>query len=149
MTPKQYFEEVAEPTVAEFLLEPTSVRLTLLACMTCYHVIDALAVDRGRRKASKLYDELVLEQPSLRIIKAVALLAKHVEPNQAGFQVRSDHLKKSSGAAFSDGTYYSDGTSHAGSRDVVVLQSPGFSKTDLSHALSKSMSFLKAQIALG
>lgn len=147
MTPNQYFQTIAEPTVAEFLEDATSVRRTLLACMACYHVIDALAVQRGR-KPEQIYRELVAEQPSLRTIKAVALLAKHVEPTQAGFEIRSDHLKPGSGAAFSDGSYFSDGSTFAGTRKVVVLQSPGFSKTDLTHALRDVMAFLKVVVAL-
>ena len=147
MTPEQYFHDVAEPTVDEFMAEPTCVRRALLACMACYHVIDALAV-RRRRTALQVYNDLLPRQPKLRVIKAVALLAKHVEPTQPGFnEVRSEHLRPASGAAFSDGSYYSDGSTHAGTRKVVVLRSPGFSKSDLTHALQDAMVFLKEEVA--
>jgi len=113
--------------------------------MACYHVIDALAVQRNQEPA-RIYKEFAAQLPKFRIIKAVALLAKHIEPRQAGFEIRSDHLKTASGAAFSDGSYFSDGSTFAGTRKVVTLQSPSFSKTDLTHALRDVMAFLKTEV---
>ena len=147
MTPDEYFHTIAEPTVAEFLAEPTSVRRALLACMACYHVIDALAVQRAM-KPEQIYPEMVAQQPSLLVIKAVALLAKHVQPTQSGFdETRFNHLNPDLGAAFSDGAYFDDGSTWADMPEVVVLESPNFSKTDLTHALQEVMAFWKKMTA--
>jgi hypothetical protein len=118
--------------------------------MTCYHVIDAFAAQRAPRKPDpdKIYKEVVTEQPSLRIIKAVALLAKHVKPTQTGFhEIRSDHLEPGAGAAFDDGAYFDDGSSWADMPEVVVLETPGLSKTDLTHALQEVMTFWRKMAA--
>lgn len=145
MTPAAYLDLIAEPTLEEAIADPTSVRRVMLACMACHHVMDAFAVV-DRRKPEQVYKDFVLEHPGLRVVKAVALVAKHIEPEQRDFaNVRTNHIRKAKGAAFSDGSYFSDGSTFSDAREVVTLQSPDFSKADLLHALQDAVAFLRGK----
>ena len=43
MDPKQYADEIVDPTIAEFESEPRSRRRAFLACVAAFHMIDYIA----------------------------------------------------------------------------------------------------------
>jgi hypothetical protein len=49
----KYLDEIAEPTVAEFEKNPTSVRHAFLACVALFHTVDYLAFPETGRAISR------------------------------------------------------------------------------------------------
>ena len=55
--PADYFREIVEPTIGEFIAEPKDVRRAYLACVVTFHFADAAAV-HTKRKPHQVEDEL-------------------------------------------------------------------------------------------
>jgi hypothetical protein len=147
MSPKIYFDEVIAPTYREFQSDPTNVRRAMLACVVAYHIVDVIAVVHDELP-SKWYNEFQSRCREFEVIKAIALVTKHIEPEQQGFQGLSpSNLSVGHGAAFSDGSYYSDGSSHSDATDVVVLSDGKSRMNDVAHSLAAVIAFTKSQFA--
>lgn len=72
----RYLKDIVEPTVAEFEVEPTSVRKAFLACVVVYHSVDYLAAPR---KPGNLIQRLRQLSPAFAIVDRVAHAFKHTK----------------------------------------------------------------------
>jgi hypothetical protein len=87
VTPSEYFRELVEPTIAEFEVNPASVRHAYAACMFAYHFADAVAihmVSTGaaagiRDELGRIRGELAALTPCFRMVEGIAAVAKHLE----------------------------------------------------------------------
>jgi hypothetical protein len=70
----RYFEEIVEPTIAEYERYPTSRRLGFLACIAIFHTVDYLTypADPGNR-----LKQFRAESPAFLEIDRIANAAKH------------------------------------------------------------------------
>ncbi|MFO1173211.1 MAG: hypothetical protein U1E49_19870 [Hyphomicrobiaceae bacterium] len=79
MTPAQYFNEIALPTVQEFKKDRQSRRHAYLACIAVFHVMNYLAEARSEKKAKTVQDIVKADLgESFHVVRVVCNSAKHL-----------------------------------------------------------------------
>lgn len=73
---ERYLRDVVHPTIKDLEAEPTSVRLTFLACVAVFHGVDYLSHPRrpGNRR-----NQFRKQSPAFDMVDRVAHAFKHVE----------------------------------------------------------------------
>jgi hypothetical protein len=72
---ESYLENFVKPTIAEFELNPTSIRHAFIACVVTFHAVDYLAFPKPART---LRQEWKRKSDAFRIVDDVAHAFKHV-----------------------------------------------------------------------
>ncbi|MDA9506136.1 hypothetical protein XI09_16140 [Bradyrhizobium sp. CCBAU 11386] len=67
----RYFEQIVDPTIADFEANPTSVRHTFLAAVAVFHAIDYLGAGNHRKKFRET-------DPDFALVDRIAHAFKHV-----------------------------------------------------------------------
>jgi hypothetical protein len=94
----RYLDEIAEPTVAEFEKNPTSVRHAFLACVALFHSVDYLAFPESGRAFRQEFGKA---SPDFKLVDDVAHAFKHVvSGNRADPRLKADEVVKRRGAFF-------------------------------------------------
>jgi hypothetical protein len=75
----EYFNEIVEPTIAEFAEDPTSRRRAFLACVTTFHAVDYLAPPGGALKKRELQQRFRSESHEFAVVERIANAFKHVK----------------------------------------------------------------------
>ena len=149
MEPNEYFYNIVEPTVAEFLSRPEDKRLAFLACVVVLHLRDCLAAARGEVGCNVAMRDL-LNVKYYALISDIGNIAKHIEldptrpVNRERHLIRQNDLHVGGSAAFSDGTYFSDGTGFSDARPVMRITIEDGRVVDLSYALRTKLDACKA-----
>jgi hypothetical protein len=73
-----YFNEIVQPTIAEFAANPTSRLRAFLACLTTFHAIDYLAASGKTPNKGILKKRFQKESAEFAIVDRVANAFKHV-----------------------------------------------------------------------
>src|SRR5262249_27877319 len=74
----QYLDEIVEPTIAEFVENPTSRSHAFLACVTTFHAIDYLAASGNTPNTGNLRQRFREESGEFAVVDRVAHAFKHV-----------------------------------------------------------------------
>jgi hypothetical protein len=74
---ERYFEQIVDPTIADFEANPTSVRHAFVAAVVVFHVIDYLP--RKTVSSSSLRDRFRKECSDFAVVDRIAHAFKHVE----------------------------------------------------------------------
>lgn len=125
MKPRQFFEEICEPSVKDLINEPSR-RRAWVAIIALFHFSDYLAASRATTLKS-VKAEFYSEFPRFELVRDIANASKHFKLNREGSRkgLSVKHTTIGTGAAFSDETNYSDGTSHIDDADVVRVEFRG------------------------
>ncbi len=81
MDAKQYMDEIVDPTIADFVANPTSRRHAFLACVVTFHTVDYLIRPKSPASRRKSFADL---SPEYRVVDRVTHAFKHVESRDNG-----------------------------------------------------------------
>jgi hypothetical protein len=144
MKATEYLEVICKPLVFAFCQDPTAVSKAWAAVVALGQFADYLAANRqiSKREARSLVEAIF---PRFDLISDIGNASKHFalddprRTSRPGYSI--SHLKVGPSAAFSDGSFYSDGSSHAESDDVIRADY-GREYVDLQHLCSDCLSAL-------
>jgi hypothetical protein len=133
----RYLDEIAEPTIADFEQDPTSVRRAFLACVAVFHSIDYLAYPRKPQPLRQLFRR---QSTDFALVDRVAHAFKHVASgNPSGERLASAEVISRPpavyGSAFWDVSIWEDSTG-----GVTLDNDRGI---DLLGALKRTVDFLR------
>ena len=69
---ERYFEQIVDPTIADFEANPTSVRHAFLAAAAVFHAIDYLGASRHRKNFRENNSDFALVRPHRACVQARA-----------------------------------------------------------------------------
>ena len=143
--PEVYLNELAAPLCRRFEAEPTSYDLAVATCIVIFHFADVVAHVR-RRTAYDMAGEIAAVIPAFHTVRAIANAGKHVEltrhPVSKLIGLRAEHLTKSKGAAFDDGSFFSDGSTWSDMPETIVVETPDGAKHDVLHVCTTVLAAL-------
>ena len=145
MTPRDYLDQIARPSIEDFRHHPTSIRHAWTAAAALFHFRDWLAKDRGA-EPSVVQAEFEVGFPQFRAIADIANASKHFKLDHSGPRkgLSTQHFRAGRGAAFSDGTYYSDGSTHSDAPDVIRMEFSG-ERIDVLNLCRQAFTFLQTK----
>jgi hypothetical protein len=132
---RRYLNDFVEPTIADFEVNPASVRHAFMACIVTFHSVDYLAHPKASRPLRQQWNE---ESPAFAIVDDVAHAFKHVKAgNPANPDLRAREVVAKRGA-------FSPGFSAGFDVGMVTLENDP--TTNVLAVVKEASDFIRAQL---
>lgn len=137
---ERYFEQIVDPTIADFEANPTSVRHAFLAAVVVFHAIDYLDANSNRKTFRK-------ESADYALVDRIAHAFKHVHTGHSA-NPNLQPLSAESVIARPPAAWDSAVWDLSGWEDAVGgVTLDGDRAQDILYAIKRAAEFLRAQIS--